>query len=242
VDGDAQDAGLSITPQLLADLQAGLLDDDTAARVRRRAREDPAAAHTVAGLDRVRRDLASLGSDAGSAPDVPDDVADRLAASLRAASATGPTHAARRPIDRLRTVVALIGGTAALAAVAVGTVMLVRHPAPSRSAPASIESLTVAQSSGAIPLSDAELLGLLTQPPDLGPLADPQRRASCLAGLGYSSATTIAGARPLPVNGRPGVLLLLSGTSSRTVAAVVVAPNCSSVNTGLLAETVVARP
>lgn len=242
MDGDAEDAGVSVTPHLLADLQAGLLDDDTAARVRRHAREDPAAAQMVAGLDRVRRDLASLGSDAASAPAVPDDVADRLAESLRALPPTSPTHAARRPVDRLRTVVALIGGVAAVAAIAVGTAMLVRHPASSPATSRTIESLTVAPSPGAIPLSDAELRGLLTQPPDFGPLEDPQRRASCLTGLGYSSSTAVVGARQLPVNGRPGVLLLLSGASPRTVAAVVVAPNCSSVNTGLLAETVVARP
>jgi hypothetical protein len=231
-----------LTPQLLADLQAGLLDDDTAARVRRQAREEPAAGHMVAGLDRVRRDLAELGADAASAPDVPDDVADRVAGALRTASGTIPTHAARRPVDRIRTIVAVIGAAAALVAAAVGTLMLIRTPAPQSSPSPTIESMTVPQSPGTLPLSDREILALLSQPPDFGPLADPQRRASCLSGLGYSSSTTVVGARPLVVNDRPGILLLLSGASPKTVAAVVVAPNCNSASTGLLAETVVARP
>jgi hypothetical protein len=242
VDGDAEDAGVPLTPRLLADLQAGLLDDDAAARVRRQAREEPEARRLVAALGRVRHDLAELGSDAASAPDVPDDVADRVAAALHAASASGPSHAARRKVDRVRAIVAGIGATAAVVAVAVGTLMLFRTPAPRPSSAPTIESLTVGQSPGAIPLSNAELLGLLIQPQDLGALADPQRRASCLSGLGYSSTTRVVGARPLAVNGQPGILLLLSGTTPRTVSALVVAPTCSSVNTGLLAETVVAQP
>lgn len=50
-----------ITPELLADLQAGLLDDATAALVRRRVRDDPDAARMLAALDRVRREIAELG-------------------------------------------------------------------------------------------------------------------------------------------------------------------------------------
>jgi hypothetical protein len=242
VDGDSDDAEQPVTPRLLADLQAGLLDDDTAARVRRQAREEPAAAGMVAALDRVRRDLAELGADAESAPELPDDVAGRIAGALRAASGDLPSHAARRPIDRIRLIVACIGAAAALAAAGVGTVMLFRAPAPLHAPSPTIESLTVEQSQAAIPLTDPEILGLLTQPPDFGALTDPLRRASCLSGLGYSSSTAVVGARPLAVKGRPGVLLVLTGTAPRTFAAVVVAPSCSSVDTGLLAETLVVRP
>ena len=45
-------------PEMLADLQAGLLDDATGRRLRRRARTDPDAARQLAALDRVRRELA----------------------------------------------------------------------------------------------------------------------------------------------------------------------------------------
>ena len=78
-----------VTPELLADLQAGLLDDDTAAAVRRRVRADPEAAHALAALDTVRRELGRLGaeleSDSASAPEVPAEVTARIGAALRAA-------------------------------------------------------------------------------------------------------------------------------------------------------------
>ncbi len=59
-----------LTVEALADLQAGLLDDDTAARLRKRVRADPDAQQTMAAFNRVRRDVAALGADASSAPDV----------------------------------------------------------------------------------------------------------------------------------------------------------------------------
>ncbi|MGE2835488.1 hypothetical protein [Mycobacterium sp. SMC-4] len=71
------------TPELLADLQAGLLDDVTAAHVRRMVRADPHAAHTLAGLDAARRAVADLAAD--EAPDVPAEVVARVAAALRRA-------------------------------------------------------------------------------------------------------------------------------------------------------------
>lgn len=41
---DETDTDPALTVELLADLQAGLLDDETAAQVRRRIRTDPEAA------------------------------------------------------------------------------------------------------------------------------------------------------------------------------------------------------
>ena len=60
-----------------------------------------------------------------------------------------------------------------------------------------------------IPLSAAEIIGLLGRAPDYGPLDDPSRRASCLGGLGYPASTQVLGARPIEINARPGVLLVL---------------------------------
>ena len=82
-----------ITPELLADLQAGLLDDATAAALRQRVRTDSAAAGMLSALDRVRRDLADLGADQGTAPDVPAEVTARVGAALQAA----PRASAGRP-------------------------------------------------------------------------------------------------------------------------------------------------
>lgn len=255
----------------LANLQAGLLDDDTAAMIRRRVRADPESARRMAGLDQVRRDLADLDTDAATAPDVPNDVTARVVAALRAepspgtpspvaSLAPGPSpvaslapnrvvgtspvhaaHAARGSGSRFRVGAAAVGVGAALAAAGVGTVMLLHTPAHTSAANPTAERITVSRQLG-LPMSDPEVLDLLDKPPDLGPLANPQRRASCLRGLGYPTSASVLGARPLTVGAVSGVLVLLPGDAPRAVNAVVVGLNCSSVDTGLLAKRVVIRP
>jgi hypothetical protein len=238
MDDDAGRGPHPITPDLLADLQAGLLDDASAAALRQRLRGDPAAAEMLAALDRVRRDLAQLGTDDMSAPDVPAEVTARVGAALQARR---PGHAVRHT-PRGQVIVLVAGVGAAVAAVVLGGLMLMRAPAPSRSAGPTAESITVSRPPRNIPLSDPQIVGLLSRGPDYGPLADPKRRTSCLKGLGYSAATNVLGARPVDMFGRPGVLLLLPGETPREVVALVVEPNCSSAHTGLLANTVVTRP
>lgn len=78
------DPALPLTPEVLADLQAGLLDDATAAHIRRRVRADPHAAELLAGLDAARRAVADLG--AADAPDVPAEVVERIGRALRHAT------------------------------------------------------------------------------------------------------------------------------------------------------------
>lgn len=234
-----------ITPELLADLQAGLLDDATAAALRQRIRTDQHAADTLAALDRVRRDLAALGAGDAPAPDVPAEVTARVGAALRAEppprTPGGPAHSVRHtPGWQLVGLVA--GVAAAVVGVVVGGVMLVREPAPTRSAGPTAESITVSRPASDVPLSDPQIVGLLSQRPDYGPLADPQRRASCLSGLGYSAATTVLGARQVDMHGRPAVLMLLPADTPQTVRALVVEPDCNSAHTGLLANTDVTRP
>src|ERR1700738_4554922 len=82
-DSDGAGADPPLTVEALADLQAGLLDD-AAARLRKQVRADPDAQQTMDALNRVRRDIAALGTDASSAPDVAPGVVDGGAAALRA--------------------------------------------------------------------------------------------------------------------------------------------------------------
>jgi hypothetical protein len=257
VNDDTDGPPAPIPLALLADLQAGLLDDDTAAMIRRRVRDDPEQARRMDGLDRVRRDLADLGTDPASAPHAPAEITARVAAALRAeppplhrivgSTTMTAAHAARGSGRRFRVAAAAVGAGAALVAAGVGTVMLLHTPGRTPTTDPTAERITVSNPVGPNPvgglaMTDPEVLELLHQPPDLGPLADPQRRASCLSGLGYPTSATVLGARPLAVGGRSGVLVLLPGDTSRAVNAVVVALNCSSVDTGLLAERVVTRP
>ena len=238
------DAGTDppLTVAALADLQAGLLDDDTAARLRNKVRTDQDGQHTLDALNRVRRDVAALGADPSSAPAVDPAVVDRIGAALRAQS--GPAHTVGR--GRLprsaRVAVAAVGLAAAGAAVWLGITSLITAPAPMPSRPTTINFITVTRPPTTIPLSDQQIFALLDRAPDFGPLADPQRRASCLTGLGYPADAPVLGARPVEIAGHPAVLLLLANDPPGAVAALAVAPSCSAVDTGLLSDRIVNRP
>jgi hypothetical protein len=140
-------------------------------------------------------------------------------------------------------VVGLAAGIgAAVVGAVVGGVMLTQEPAPTRPAGPTAESITVSRSPADLPLSEPQIVGLLSRSPDYGPLADPQRRASCLSGLGYSAATAVLGAQPVDMHGRPAVLMVLAADTPRTLLVLVVEAGCSSAHTGLLANTLVTRP
>jgi hypothetical protein len=155
------------------------------------------------------------------------------------AAAGGAAHAARPPANTRRLVAALVGAAALLAAIGIGTAALLRSPGPTRSAVTSANTITVAPT---IPLSGRELAALVDRSPDFGPLADPKRRAACLSGLGYPSSVQVLGAEPLRVDGRPAVVLVLPGERPGDLVALAVAPSCSAVDTGLIADTTARRP
>lgn len=234
-----------LTVELLAALQAGILDDKAAARVRRQIRADPQAAGVLSALNRVRREVAAVGADPGSAPDPPPEVAGRIFAALRSVypDSAGPaTHTARPRIRPARTVAAAAGVCAVLAAIGFGTVALLHAPQPAPDTPGDIQHITLSTPPMAIPLSPNEILGLLDRSPDYGPLGDPARRASCLTGLGFPASTQVLGARPVEINARPGIVLVIPGDSPHVLAVYAVSPNCSAADTGLLANTQVPRP
>jgi hypothetical protein len=143
------------------------------------------------------------------------------------------------PDGRAVRLAAAVGVLAALAATGVGTVMLLRAGG---SPPSAAQHLQAEPATVTVPLSDAEIVGLMTRPPDLGALDDARRRSSCLSGLGYPASDAVLGARRVDVNGAPAVLLVLPGDTPGTVAALAVRPNCSSADTGLLADTRIRRP
>jgi hypothetical protein len=236
------DAGRDDPPTVdsLADLQAGLLDDETAARLRRQIRTDPDAGQTMEALNRVRHEVAALGADFATAPPVAPEVVDGIAATLGG----GAAHSVRRGrFPRpTRIAFAAAGLTAAAAAAWLGVSALITPPAPMPSRPTTIEHITVSRPPQTIPLSDQQIVALLDREPDFGPLTDPRRRASCLAGLGYPANARVLGARPVDITGHPAVLLVLPGDAPETLTALAVAPTCSSANTGLSADRIVHRP
>ncbi len=226
-----------LTVETLADLQAGLLGEEDAARVRRRIRRDPDGQAVVRALNRVRHDVAAVAADPASAPEPPPDLTARISAALRSAGPPpGPAHSARPRIRPARVAAAFAGLAAALAGIGLGTAALLHTPASTPSTEVTAEHITVSAPT-AIPLSHSQILELLHRNPDYGPLGDPQRRASCLTGLGYPPSTQVLGARPVEVGARPGVLLVLPADTPGNLAVVAVGPGCSAADTGLLADT-----
>jgi hypothetical protein len=187
-----------------------------------------------APVERVRADLARLGNAASSAADVPPAVTDRVVSALRAEGSV-----ARSPRHTLIRLSAAVGVTAALAAAGIGTAMVARMELTD-AAPAH-QLTTTPPPPATVPLSDSEILALLNRPPDLGALDDLRRRASCLSGLGYPGSASVLGGQQLQIQGSPAVLILLPGDTPETVVALAVRPNCSSADTGLLADTQIRR-
>jgi anti-sigma factor RsiW len=230
---------------LIADLQAGLLDDETAARLRSRIRTDPDAVRDVAALDRVRRDLAGLAGDADSAPDVPDDVTARIADALRAADPpqpAGATHAVRQVRSpRLRTVAVIAGVAATVVGIGVAVATLGGNDAVP-SARDTVDRITATAGPGDFPVPAGQIYGVIDGPVDAGPLAAPQRLTACLTALGYPPGATALGARQVRVADRPAVLLVLPGDDPRDVTAAVVDPTCGAGGDGPIATTTLRRP
>ena len=154
---DGRGADPPLTVELLADLQAGLLDDDAAARVRSRVRDDPQAAAMLRALNQVRRDVAARRG--RRRPTLP------RATPISAAQAAGPIAA---PLARPHMRPPCVAAASRVAAI--GSALRTESPsAPSRR-PTTANHITVSTPAPVIPLSDAEILGLLRRPPDFGPL------------------------------------------------------------------------
>ncbi len=243
--GHPPDGDGPVTHEQLADLQAGLLDDAAAARLRRRIRDDPAVARRYAELEQVRRDLQDLAADTTDSG-IPAEVTADIGAGLRdarpARHAVVPGHSAGHGARRMRPAAAA-GAAAGLVAVGIGAVVVLSGPGePARmSAGPTAASLTVQRQAG-MPWGDRQILGLRGRPPELGALAGPDRLRSCLQGLGYSPATPVLGAATLIAQDRAQVLLLLPRAEPGSVMALVVSAGCSSTDAGLIADAVIPDP
>ncbi|AQT83200.1 hypothetical protein B1R94_29135 [Mycolicibacterium litorale] len=151
----------------------------------------------------------------------------------------GAAHAWRPTARTGRLVAAGVGAAAVVAAVGLGTSALLHSPAPTASTPTSANLITVTPT---LPLSGREISALVARSPDFGPLTDPKRRAACLSALGYPGSVQVLGAERMQIDGQPAVVLVLPGDRPELLVAVAVAANCSSVDTGLIADTTVRRP
>ncbi|MHA6620356.1 hypothetical protein [Pseudonocardia sp. DLS-67] len=190
---------------LLADLDAGLLDPARAAEVRADAAQDPDATAVLAALARTRTELGALAD-----PPVPAEYAARWDAAL-AVEAPPRVRSRERRLRGLRP--ALVAAAVLAAAVVAGVFWAPREPAPM-----SLDGV------------DLVAAGLTVRGDfDVGDLTDPARRSGCLRAVapsGVAADAPLLGGRDVVLDGRDGVLLLLAGGERGRLHIVVVAPGC----------------
>ncbi|TWF77520.1 hypothetical protein FHX44_113432 [Pseudonocardia hierapolitana] len=191
---------------LLADLDAGLLDADTAAEVRAAAAQDPEAGAVLAGLATTRAELGELAD-----PPVPAEYAARWDAALAAESAALPPVGGRPCRRGVRP--ALVAAAVLAATVVAGLLWTPREPSPM-----SLDGVDLVTAALAV-RGDV----------DVGELADPTRRAGCLRSVappGVAPDSPLLGGRDVVLDGRDGVLLLMATGERGRLHIVVVAPGC----------------
>lgn len=220
--GPPSDAGGRPDLELLADLDAGLLDPERAERVRAAAVADPQAASALAALTATRTELAGL-----PAPPVPPDVAARWAAALHAAP---HPRAARRPdAGRPRVRPRAVGSRPRRVAGAVLAVAAV------------VAGVLLARPDDGLVVSRVELAAVARTTigvDDLGGLTDPVRRAGCLTAVGRADDEVLGGRR-VRLEGEQALLLVLGTGTLGRFRVLVVDPACGPDGGIVLAEQVI---
>jgi hypothetical protein len=223
----------------LAELDADLPGPAAAAQLRASARTDPRAAAVLNALAATRADLAALPE-----PPVPSEVEARWTAALAAEGAAAPEAppnslmetrgGSEAPPDSLmetrggsssarerRTATAggrgrrLLVAAAATAALLAAGIGLLPHPGAPGPAVTRLELVALGR----------DAIGTM----DVGDLADPARRASCLRIVAPAAESArLLGGRRVVLDGRPGTLLVLGTGTLGRLRLVVVDPNCGT--------------
>lgn len=220
---------------------------------------DPAALRVHDALDRTRADLARHGDElVRDAPAMPPAVLarlDRALAAERARPAPEPSAEARRP-RRARALVVAVAAAALLVMVLVAGVVL--GPVPGGTGPSDVPAPRAGgapdrvepgpgPAPGAPELAAADVGDVAVAlraglgRADYGPLADPFRRAGCLAAHGVPPGVVPAGARQVVLEGRPAVLFVLTTGVAARFRVLVVDGRCAADAPLTLADRVVGR-
>ena len=241
---------------LLADLHAGVLDRERSARLWPQVNADPQARAVLNSLDTVKVELGRLGN--APVQRMPPHFAARLDAAIAAEARLaqpGP-HTTVRPESPSRAPVAdLAEGQlrrnrrvrqaavvlTAVAAAAVAVTIAVFPPSNQTSGDAVAHQPTVSTARPPLALRSDNLaaaVGGATNERDYGPLENQQRLDQCIAanGIDPMKAQTI-GVRQVTLNGKPGVLALLTTGESAKFRVLVVDPTCGPGNSGMMANT-----
>ena len=239
---------------LLADLHAGALPDDTAAYMRERIVNDPAAQSVLAALDRTSESLRSLSEEPKP---VPPEVDSRIAATQSAIhndslardaaqqSSVAPVDLSerrRRSSTRAPRVAALLVGAAAAIAVLVGVVTVVAtrttdepgagvQAQPSTSA--NTTQLDAPQLDGVEKASALSVLGKTGH----APFESEAALRRCTAANGVPASTPVLGSGEITVGGSERVAILLGTGMAGRFDALVVEQGCDTDNPATVSRT-----
>ncbi|GAA0507904.1 hypothetical protein GCM10011581_20250 [Saccharopolyspora subtropica] len=239
---------------LLADLHAGVLDQQTADELRVQVQDDPEAREILAALDATGADLAAL-----PPLSIPDDVSARIEAALEdevrawaeqqgSAPATAPADqpgaeivdfaAAKRRRRRRFTLGAGLVGAAAAAAAVVFSVL----PSTQTSSDLAQPNATTAPGRGPlalqgdrVTLNGQQFSEVMGSEQYVSALTDPQQLIGCLQANGVSSGTPL-GAREITLNGRLAQLLILPTGGLGQFRLLAVGPDCGPGNPATISD------
>ena len=236
---------------LLADLHAGALPDDTAAYMRERIINDPAAQQVLAALDRTSESLRSLSEEPKP---VPPEVDSRIAATLSAIhndslardaaqqSSVAPVDLSERRrrsttrAPRAR-VAALVVGAAAAIAVVVGVVAVVAIRTTDESgAGVQAQPSTSASTTQLDGVEKASALSVLGRTGHT-PFESEAALRRCTAANGVPASTPVLGSGEITVGGSERVAILLGTGMAGRFDALVVEQGCDTDNPATVSRT-----
>ncbi|WP_277370630.1 hypothetical protein [Rhodococcus rhodochrous] len=204
--------------ELLADLHAGALDEELAARLWPRVRRDPEAVAYLARLDATQERLSAL-RDAPPKESIPPEIAARIGAVL--AEDRSDVRAVPSSIARRRRWA--VAGAAVAAAVAVMLVVVVRGTAFGNDDPTSIPVAAAEDEA----LFEPSTLRAMIGDTDPGLLGGADRLRECLDANGFAGRSPI-GSRAVRFAGDDAVLVLMSGPDAPALTALVVGTHCDA--------------
>jgi len=237
---------------VLADLHAGVLEDHEAAELWPRVNADPQALSIIEALESTTADLALL--TAGPVEPMPAHFAARLDAALaneaglqRGEPAVAPVvsldAARKRRNKRLGWGTGVLAvAAAAVAAVAIALPTSQQGGDSSVAAPsASSDQAGLGDPVGSDGSGAEALVGKSMGVRDFGPLGTEARLDACLSAAGLDPQIRPAGVRPVAIDGKTGVLVILTTGKLAQYRIVAFGPDCGPGNPSVLFDKVIGQ-